>query len=51
MTPMEQSLYRCILGRDYPNPVVDYAAATATAKDNYWAVRTSPEAQAHLPAI
>ncbi len=51
MTPMEQSLYSCIPGRDYPNPVVDYANATAAAKDNYWTVRTSPEAQAHLPAI
>lgn len=51
MTPMEQQLYGCRLGHDYPAPVVDYASATRQNKDRYWALRQLPEVRESLPAI
>lgn len=51
MTPMEQSLYGCQIGRDYPQPIADYTTSTKAAKDKYWQVRTSSAAQQQLPAI
>jgi len=32
MTPIEQESCRCVIGRDYPAPIVDHAAASATYK-------------------
>jgi deoxyribodipyrimidine photo-lyase len=42
----EQSRYGCILGQDYPKPIVEHASAIQRAKDRIYAVRGSTEAQA-----
>jgi deoxyribodipyrimidine photo-lyase len=39
MTPAEQELAGCVIGRDYPAPIVDHAAARARALARYEAVR------------
>ena len=51
MTEMEQTFYGCVIGRDYPAPVVDYEQATAANKARYWQLRQSPAAKAQLPLI
>lgn len=51
LSALEQGLYHCQLGHDYPHPIVDYDTATQAAKDRYWAHRQSPAAQAYLPTL
>ena len=41
----DQSRFGCVLGKDYPNPIVDHAQAIRQAKDRIYAVRGSIEAQ------
>ena len=33
----------CVLGRDYPSPIVDWSAAAALARDRLWALRRGAE--------
>lgn len=39
MTPLEQAMYRCQLGVDYPKPVVDLKAAGKHARDSLWSIK------------
>lgn len=49
--PLEQQFYGFELGKDYPNPIVDYDQATRAAKDKYWPVRNSETVRKHLPEV
>ncbi len=51
MTLLEQKMYNCILGQDYPLPIVDYDLATREHKDKYWQIRQQPLVQNQLEAI
>jgi deoxyribodipyrimidine photo-lyase len=51
LTPLEQELYRCRIGRDYPPPLVDHATAAREASRRLWAHRESPSARAHTQRI
>jgi deoxyribodipyrimidine photo-lyase len=42
LAPIEQADRGCVLGRDYPAPVVDLAAAAERARERVWAVRRQP---------
>jgi deoxyribodipyrimidine photo-lyase len=39
MPPTEQEAAGCRIGRDYPAPIVDHAAAARAAREAIWAVR------------
>lgn len=41
MSPLEQQLYRCHLGRDYPMPVVDVEASGKEAMEKMWNFKKS----------
>jgi deoxyribodipyrimidine photo-lyase len=51
MSPAEQSAAGCVIGRDYPAPIVDAAAAVARAKQRLYGLRGSAEARAEADAI
>ena len=51
MTAMEQTFYDCIIGKDYPKPIVDVAENNRKYRDHYWAYKSSPAAKAMLPQI
>lgn len=51
LTAMEQGFYNCIIGKDYPAPIVDFETETRKNKDYYWTYRESPEAKRALPKI
>jgi deoxyribodipyrimidine photo-lyase len=51
LTIMEQQLYQCEIGKDYPEPVVDFKRVNRAHSDRYWAVRQSREVQSRLPAV
>jgi deoxyribodipyrimidine photo-lyase len=42
MTGMEQSMYGCVIGKDYPRPIVDHRSAYAEAKSRIYAAKRSP---------
>ncbi len=39
LTSEQQQAYHCIIGKDYPEPIVDFATVTAKAKDLFWGMR------------
>jgi len=39
MTSLEQQFYKCILGTDYPKPIVDLEEAGRQARETLWSVR------------
>ena len=45
MAPMEQKFYRCVIGRDYPAPIVDHTTAYRAARDRMYAMKRSKEAK------
>jgi len=51
MPELEQHFCNCVIGKDYPAPIVNYDKATRQAKDRYWAFRNRPEVRAELPRI
>lgn len=51
MPALEQQFYHCVIGKDYPAPVLPYAQATRQHRDRYWAYRQRPEVRAYLPRI
>lgn len=51
MTLLEQQMYNCILGKDYPEPIVDYESATRIHKEKYWHIRQQPAVQRQLEVI
>ncbi len=44
MDAAQQREAGCVIGRDYPAPVVDHLAAARAARDAVWAVRRQPDA-------
>ncbi len=42
MSTMEQSLYNCNLGKDYPYPIVDVESSAKIARDKVWGHRKNP---------
>lgn len=45
MTLMEQALYGCRIGKDYPAPIVEHAASYKIARDRIHGVKRSAEAR------
>ncbi len=43
MPPMLQQMFGCVIGVDYPEPIVDNVAAMREARDKVWAIRKAPE--------
>lgn len=43
--PLLQQAYGCVIGRDYPPPIVDHGTAYRLAKERIFAVRRRPEAK------
>lgn len=43
MTAMEQALYKVIIGKDYPNTIVDVEATRKAASDSVWSFRKTKE--------
>jgi len=39
LSPMEQQLYQCELGKDYPEPIVDIVETGKVARDLLWGFR------------
>lgn len=46
LTAMEQSLYNCQLGKDYPEPIIDLAERAKIARDLLWGYRKQPSVKA-----
>lgn len=51
MPELEQNLAGCIIGKDYPAPVVDHRTAYAAAQKAIREVRRRPEAKAEADAV
>ncbi|TPE54175.1 deoxyribodipyrimidine photo-lyase [Maribrevibacterium harenarium] len=45
MSPMEEGLYQCELGKDYPRPIVDLKLAAKEARDRLWGFRKNEQVQ------
>ena len=43
MTPLEQQMYGFLLGKDYPNPIVDLKKTRKKASDILWNLKKNPE--------
>lgn len=50
MTAMEQGLYQCEIGKDYPAPIVAFEE-TQKNKDRYWKLRQGIAAQKAIPSL
>ena len=48
---LEQAEARCVIGRDYPAPIVDLVAAARHAREAVWAVRRGKDYAAVADAI
>lgn len=42
MSPMEETLYQCTIGEDYPAPLVDLKEAAKSARERLWSYRAQP---------
>ena len=51
MTTMEQSLFGCRIGKDYPSPLVDHKTAYKVARDRIFAVKKSQAARAEAEKV
>ena len=51
MTPMEQQMFSCYIGRDYPEPVVDITATGKAARTLLWQWRNRPDVKAESQRI
>ncbi|MCB5163080.1 cryptochrome/deoxyribodipyrimidine photo-lyase family protein [Marinomonas algarum] len=45
MSPMEEALYQCHLGEDYPHPIVSLTEAGKAARDRLWGYRKNLDVQ------
>lgn len=45
MSALEQQAYGCVLGKDYPLPVVDLKSSAAHAREHLWATKKTPESK------
>lgn len=46
MPPLTQREARCIIGRDYPAPIIEHKAAVKAAKAKVWDLRQQPDVRA-----
>jgi deoxyribodipyrimidine photo-lyase len=51
LSPAEQAAVGCVIGRDYPAPLVDHANAIRHAKDRLYALRGEAAARSEADAI
>lgn len=51
LAPLEQQQYTCILGKDYPLPVVPLEASAKLAREKLWGLKKSKEVQANNAAV
>lgn len=51
MPGLMQQMMGCVIGRDYPAPIVNHEVAARAARERIWAVRQSPEAQEEADAV
>lgn len=49
--PMEAIFNDMILGRDYPEPIIDLTVASQTARDRLWSYREQPQVKQHIAAV
>ncbi|GGP57550.1 cryptochrome-like protein cry2 [Shewanella algicola] len=49
--PMEAIFNDVILGRDYPEPMIDISLASQAARDRLWSYRDKPQVQQHIAAV
>jgi deoxyribodipyrimidine photo-lyase len=49
--PMEAIFNDIILGRDYPEPMIDLTQASQTARDRLWSYREQPQVKQHISAV
>ncbi len=42
LSAIEQEMYECVVGKDYPAPIVDLEASRKYASDTIWSFRKSP---------
>lgn len=43
LTAIEQELYECVIGKDYPAPIVDIEETRKLASDKVWTYRKTSE--------
>lgn len=48
MTLMEQELYQCRIGKEYPAPIVSFEVESKKRKDQYWAFRQTDVVQKEI---
>jgi deoxyribodipyrimidine photo-lyase len=51
LTPMEQQMYQIELGKDYPQPVIDYQTHARRARELLWSWRKNSEVKAENQRI
>jgi len=39
LTFLEQQMYQCVIGKDYPEPIIDLKSAGKYARDSLWSVK------------
>ena len=42
LSELEQQLYNCIIGKDYPYPIVDIESTCKQASEKMWSFRKTP---------
>ncbi len=51
MPRMEQQFYACIIGQDYPAPILPYDQTANKHRDRYWAFRQRQQVRDYLPTL
>ncbi len=51
LSPMDEILYNCKTGEDYPSPIVDLAESGKRARDAIWSMRSDPLVKAESRRI
>lgn len=51
LTSMEQLLYGCQIGKDYPRPIVEHKTAYKQARDRIFEIKTNPRTRALSQAV
>ncbi|MEO0337903.1 MAG: deoxyribodipyrimidine photo-lyase [Bacteroidota bacterium] len=51
MPLLEQQFYNCIIGKDYPSPILPYDQTASKNRDRYWAFRQRQMVRDYLPKL
>ena len=51
MTTMDQAFFNCQIGKEYPNPIINYDELIKINKDKYWKIRNLEDSILALPKI